>query len=313
MLKLAKNDFRLIKAPKVLSSDIVHGRRASTTDEVAKLIETAENGRTWRGISGRERALIYRLAVESGLRFNEIKTLLVSDFDFKNGTVSISDFNEKARRGTVLPLRQSTAVMIEAFLRNKTPQSTAFTLKKGYLMIKADLKAAGIPYEVDGLFADFHALRHTATSLLVQTGANPKIIQTLMRHKDINLTLGKYTHLYAGQQRETIESLPNFEVKVKQKSKTGTDDCVGNWSKENCPKSANQSEKIRTISNNSCKGEALGTDSFNAVNCNKTASSSGEYRPQFSGKKSGREDSNLRPLRPERSALAKLSYAPKKL
>ena len=28
-------------------------------------------------------------------------------------------------------------------------------------------------------------------------------------------------------------------------------------------------------------------------------------------KKSGRQDSNLRPLRPERSALAKLSYSPK--
>ena len=32
------------------------------------------------------------------------------------------------------------------------------------------------------------------------------------------------------------------------------------------------------------------------------------FRP--AGEKSGRQDLNLRPLRPERSALAKLSYAP---
>ena len=193
--------------------------------------------------------MIYRLAVESGLRYNKIKTLKVSDFDLKYPTVQIRDANEKARRGAVLPLRKSTADTIRAFLRNKTPQSTAFTLKKGYLMVKADLKAAGIPYQDDaGRYADFHSLRHSTASLLIQTGANPKVIQSLMRHTDLNLTMSKYTHLYAGQQRETIENLPDFVVQQDATAMTGTYDYVAeNRAEKNCPKTANQSEKFRTI------------------------------------------------------------------
>ena len=32
---------------------------------------------------------------------------------------------------------------------------------RGGEMLKRDLEAAGVPYEVDGKFADFHCLRHT--------------------------------------------------------------------------------------------------------------------------------------------------------
>ena len=309
--KLPKNNFKLIKTPKALQSDQVHARRALTADEVARLIEAAKTGKPFRSISGAERALIYRLAVESGLRLNEIKTLKVSDFDFKAGTVEVRDANEKSRRGAVLLLRQSTADEIKQFLRNKTPQSAAFMLKKGYLMIKTDLETAGIPYEVDGTFADFHSLRHSTASLLIQTGANPKVIQTLMRHTDLNLTMSKYTHLYAGQQRETIENLPDFIVKQDKAIKTGTDDCIAeNQAKIYCPKTAHQSEKSRTIPNNSSRVRTSGNNSFNALNRKETAFLNNKRRPAFSAEKSGRQDLNLRPSDPQSDALAKLRYAP---
>jgi integrase len=94
------------------------------------------------------------------------------------------------------------------------------------MMMRFDLAAAKIAYEVDGLFADFHSLRQSTASLLIQTGANVKTIQTLMRHSTADLTLSKYTHLYAGQQRETIESLPDFIVKQDKAIMTGTFDCI---------------------------------------------------------------------------------------
>ncbi len=294
--RLPKNNFKLIKTPKVLQSDQVHPRRALTADEVARLIRAAESGKPFRGISGAERALIYRLGVESGLRFNEIKTLKVSDFDFQAGTVEVRDANEKARRGAVLPIRQTTADEIKQFLRHKTPQSTAFTLKKGYLMIKTDLEAAGIPYEVDGKFADFHSLRHSTASLLIQTGTNPKLIQSIMRHSDLNLTMSRYTHIYAGQQREAIESLPDFKVKQDKAAMTGTYDCVAeNQAKTNCPKTANQSEKFRTNPNNSCNAETTRSTGLSEINSGKTALSEEKCRPSFLGEKWRRGDSNPRP------------------
>ena len=286
--RISKNNFKLIKNPKVLKSDQVHARRALTSNEVARLIRAAQTGETWRGISGAERALIYRLSVESGLRYNELKTLKVSDFDFKAVTVEIRDANEKARRGDILQLKESTAKEIKQFLSNKMPQATAFTVKKGYLMIRRDLEAANIDYEVDCRFADWHSLRHTTASLLIQSGANPKEVQRIMRHKSADLTLSKYTHLYAGQLKATIENLPDFVVKQDEAIMTGTYDCIAeNKAEKNCPKTANQSEKSRTIPNNSSRIKTKTNTGFNALNCKETAFSSENVTPSFSMEKIG--------------------------
>jgi len=160
----------------------------------------------------------------------------------------------------------------------------------------AIIAAAGIPYKVDGKFADFHSLRHSTASLLIQTGANPKVIQTLMRHTDLNLTMSKYTHIYAGQQRETIENLPDFIVHQDKAAKTGTNDCITeNQSKIYCPKTAHENENLRTIPNNSSGAITLGNSGFEALNIKETAFSGNERRPAFSAEKWRRRESNPRP------------------
>jgi hypothetical protein len=42
---------------------------------------------------------------------------------------------------------------------------------------------------------DFHCLRHSTASWLALSGAGPKEMQTILRHSDVNLTLGRYAHL----------------------------------------------------------------------------------------------------------------------
>jgi site-specific recombinase XerC len=41
-----------------------------------------------------------------------------------------------------------------------------------------------------------HDLRHTCASLAIGSGANVKIVQTLLGHKTATLTLDRYGHLY---------------------------------------------------------------------------------------------------------------------
>jgi integrase len=41
---------------------------------------------------------------------------------------------------------------------------------------------------------DFHALRHTCSSLLNATGTNAKVIQSHMRHATHDMTMNIYTH-----------------------------------------------------------------------------------------------------------------------
>src|SRR5262249_47189692 len=48
--------------------------------------------------------------------------------------------------------------------------------------------------DADGRYADFHALRHTYISRIVQSGASAKTAQTLARHSTVQLTLGRYAH-----------------------------------------------------------------------------------------------------------------------
>jgi integrase len=47
-------------------------RRVLTLDELVLLIDTAEKGDTVAGVSGKQRALMYRTLVSTGLRFGEL-------------------------------------------------------------------------------------------------------------------------------------------------------------------------------------------------------------------------------------------------
>ena len=140
--------------------------------------------------------MIYRLAVESGLRANEIRNLKRCDFDFNNCTVTVQDHTAKNRKEKTLPLRPGMTAEVKELLASKLPAAQVFKVpNKPANMLKPDLEAAGIDYVDDaGRYCDFHSLRHTTGSLLAASGVHPKIAQEIIRHGDINLTMSLYTH-----------------------------------------------------------------------------------------------------------------------
>jgi integrase len=179
-------------------------------------------------MTGYERYLLYRLVCETGLRAKELKMLTVSSFDFEDLTVTIIDSYSKNRQRSILLLRKDTAKVLQAHFANKTPSVKAFRIPyKTASMLKADLADAGIPYVDDsGRYADFHSLRHSTGSLLAAAGVHPKIVQAIMRHSDINLTMSRYTHIFRGQESQAVAKLPDFSLpnKPNQDSlSTGTD------------------------------------------------------------------------------------------
>jgi len=42
------------------------------------------------------------------------------------------------------------------------------------------------------------------------TGAHPKVVQTIMRHSTITLTMDTYGHLFPGQEAEAIARFPDM-------------------------------------------------------------------------------------------------------
>jgi integrase len=79
-------------------------------------------------------------------------------------------------------------------------------------MLRIDLEAAGIPYVACGPdgpeYADFHALRHSYSTNVVNSGVNVKLAQSLARHSTVTLTLGRYTHVQLHDLGSAVQKLP---------------------------------------------------------------------------------------------------------
>jgi integrase len=209
-----------------------HDRCAFEIDEVRRLLDVVEREPVRFGMTGHERAMLYKMTAETGLRANEARTLRVSSFDWKARTVTVQAGHSKHRKEDVLPLRPETVLELQTFFTGKLPTAKAFggtyarLTDKTSTMLKADLAAAGIPYIDDaGRYHDFHALRHTCGSWLAAMGVHPKVVQAIMRHSDINLTMSRYCHTLRGQEAAAVGKLPDLNVGGPQQQKaTGTDD-----------------------------------------------------------------------------------------
>ncbi len=217
-------------------------RRALSADECRRLLSAAEaSAETVYGMTGPDRAILYRLALETGLRWGELRSLTRGSFnlDGDRPTVSVEAGYSKHRREDTLPLRRDTAIALKAFMGPSLPATRAFTMPKrkgaGATMVRHDLAATGsdyvspIPYEdAQGRRADFHSLRHSFITNLCNGGVHPKAAQSLARHSTITLTLDRYTHLALADQRGALNALPDLSTPAASQAvrATGTDGAV---------------------------------------------------------------------------------------
>lgn len=59
---------------------------------------------------------------------------------------------------------------------------------------------------------DYHSLRHTHATMLLEAGANPKDVQHRLGHKNIEMTLQIYSHVTLKMQNDTISILEKIPV-----------------------------------------------------------------------------------------------------
>ena len=201
-----------------VSTDRRHDRRPLTNAEFTVLLEAANNGRIVRRLSGKDRAVLYAVAAYTGLRASELASLTVESFslDGEPPTVIVQAAYSKHRRQDVLPLHQSLVEMLRPWLSAKPAgrrvwPGTWAESKGAGKMLQKDLLVARIPYvDENGLYADFHALRHTFITNMVKSGISPKTAQSLARHSTIDLTMNVYTSLTVNDQAAALTSLPGF-------------------------------------------------------------------------------------------------------
>jgi integrase len=153
-----------------------------------------------------------------GLRAGEVGGLRRQDVDFERCRLNLRQQvvrvtgrgmyvsplkTEAARRPVTLPC--SLTDELKKFVKKEPPadDGRVFHGPNGEMRahtainhgVQTAAKRAGF------LPVNAHRLRHTAVSLLIEEGANPKSIQAFVGHSDIRMTLGTYGHLfdYGGQ------------------------------------------------------------------------------------------------------------------
>jgi len=178
-------------------------RRALCLEDLKRLLKVTEQ-------ADAERALLYRLAVTTGLRKNELRTLQVRDFS--NDCLHLAGKNAKNRKQAVIPLMPSIAMALTHHIRGKkTDEKLIYVSDRVHESMKQDLKRAKIPYtDADGRFFDFHSLRKQTATLLALAGVHPRVTQQVMRHSSIDLTMGTYTDASLLPVKEAVERLPAF-------------------------------------------------------------------------------------------------------
>jgi integrase len=207
-------------------------RRALSHEDLVALIEAARVGPVREGLSGAQRALMYRLAFETGLRAAEIASLKVGSFSLTepDARVTVCAAASKRRREDVVPLRADLARALEPLLAGRKAWEHAFAVRAHFRparALRADLEAAGLSYEdEDGRVFDFHSLRVQFISSLVRAGVDARTVQRLARHSTPTLTLGVYTKLGRDAERQALERLPCLAPSLASQDADSCDDEV---------------------------------------------------------------------------------------
>jgi integrase len=201
-------------------------------------------------ITGPERALLYRFAIGTGLRSNEIRSLTRASFALnlvangrRSSVVNLKAASEKNRKGTTQPLYADLADALAKHLAHKLPGAPAFAMPmrdEVAGMVRADLAGARREWleaatgkervereasdvlalrSHDGGVFDFHALRVTFITNMARRGVPFAHAVKLARHSDPKLTNAIYTKAGAMGLEDTIEMLADAApVKVSKRS-----------------------------------------------------------------------------------------------
>ena len=157
--------------------------------------------------------------------------------------------------------------------------------------------------------------------MLSAAGVKPRTAQEAMRHSTIDLTMNVYTDPALLDVAGAVETLPSFPLRkaVEPSAEPATSFAARGRPQQGIPSrlapnlafnlyppGQSGSIPVKMAVPDAASTELLSRAVKSFYDNSKGPLSIADNEPS----KSGRKDLNLRPLRPERSALAKLSYAP---
>ena len=190
--------------------------RVFTAVQVQKILEYAQG----------QYRVMFAIAAMAGLRVGEILALKTEDFDFERKLLfvrrSVWRGKLQAAKSTyseaVLPLTDALAEVVKAHIATLPKgQDFLFLTIRRTLFIAENVVRQGLTPLLDAFKiprCGFHAFRHAHTSLLLETGATPPVVQAQLRHADPRVTIGLYGHIVGEGQRKAVEDVSNLFADV---------------------------------------------------------------------------------------------------
>jgi len=210
-----------------VETDRRHDRRALSDDEVTRLLAATLKNGVVLTFQPEDRCMLYAFALSTGLRASELASLTPESVDLETPSVSVRAGYSKRRRLDVLPLPANIMDTARSWLADKPAEQPLWPgdwAENRYAgkILQADLIPAKIPYkDARGLFADFHALRHTYITNLARHGVPLAIAQKLARHSTPVLTAKRYTHIDLQEQQKAVDRLPALQCRLQWEGGSG--------------------------------------------------------------------------------------------
>ena len=171
-------------------------RRALTPEEIWRLFNVAPP----------KRRLLYQVACATGLRANELDSLTVGHFDPLRGGLHLDAEWTKNRKAGFQPLPSALVpILVESCEGKCTSEKLLDVPSHTARSLEIDMESAGIPKWTEEGKIDFHAFRTTFTTLVVESGANVKEAQSLLRHSTPEMTM----NIYARARSERLYEITN--------------------------------------------------------------------------------------------------------
>lgn len=218
---VGRNVASLVSPPRAPRHEMV-----TLTEEQTRAFLRAATGERLEGL--------YVLAVTTGMRQGELLALRWANVDIDGGSLQVRQSLQFVGGGEYVFTAPKTAKSRRKVELTKV--AVAALRRHRALQVEERLAAAGGWEDLDLVFANevgrpidgtnlarrsyarilkraglkrirFHDLRHTAATLLLGRGINPKIVSEQLGHAQIAITLDLYSHVTPTMQREAVNAL----------------------------------------------------------------------------------------------------------
>lgn len=229
---ISRNVCDLVDPPRIVSREVT----PLTLEQAQAFLENVRENRL---------EMLLTMAVVTGMRRGELLALRWSNIDFDRKTLLVLHTVDYIPKYGYVETEPKTAagkrlVKLHPFLIEKLKQyrvrQLEQQLKQGKDWENRDLVFADLrggyfnPGYLNRLFTrllrevglphmHFHDLRHSAATILLSMGVNIKVIQELLGHSDIAITLRVYGHLLPSMQGEAVEKWDDVFGDDKKKRK----------------------------------------------------------------------------------------------